>query len=90
MPSTGVSMETEVACGILESWALLELGMEGVTDLGIIYNLVGFGSIEIVTMEVEPEEVVLYLSALAGTGESESASSAGLVKLVDMDLSQTE
>jgi hypothetical protein len=90
MPSTDPSKETEVVCGILENWVLLELGIEGVTDFGITYNLVGFGSLEIVTMEAETEEGVLYLSALAETGECEGASSGVLVELVGMDPSQTE
>lgn len=90
MSSTGVSKEREVVCGISENWELLELGIEGVTELGITYILVGFGSLEIVRMEAETEEVVLYLSALAETGECEGASSGGLVKLVDMDPFQTE
>lgn len=90
MPSTGVSEEIEVVCVILESWALLELGMEGLTDLGDIYNLVEFWSLEIVTIETGTKEEVLYLFTLAGTGECESASFVGLVKLVDMDPSKTE
>lgn len=91
MPSTGVTKGTEVVCGILESWALLGLGMEEVIDLVVVYNLVAIGFLEIVTMEVtETGTVVLYLSALAGIGECVGASSVGLAKVLDMDFSQTE
>lgn len=88
MTSTGVSKGTEIVGGNLESWVLLELGMEGVTDFVVVYTLVGIGSLEIVTMEVTGA-VVLCLSALAGTEECEGASSVGFVELLDMDPSQT-
>lgn len=52
MSSTGVSEETEILSEIFESWALLEFGIEGVTDLEVIYNPVGIGTLGIMKMEV--------------------------------------
>lgn len=91
MSSTGVSEETEILSEIFESWALLEFGIEGVTDLEVIYNPVGIGTLGIVKMEVtESRDVVLYLPTLAGTGEYEDASVVGLVELVDIDSSKSK
>lgn len=91
MSSTGVSEETEILSEIFESWALLEFGILGVTDLEVIYNPVGIGTLGIVKMEVtDSGEVVLYLTTLAGTGEYEDASVVGLIELVDIDSSKSK
>lgn len=79
------SKEIEVVCGILENWVLLEFGIEGVIDFGIIYNLVGFGFLEIVIMEVEIEEGVLYLFVLVEIGECEGVLFGVFVEFVGMD-----
>lgn len=86
-----VSEETGVVCKTFESWAWLGLSTE--TDVGpeVVYNLVGIGSLATVKIEVtERGELVLYLSAVAGTGECEGASGVGLVELAGMDTSQVE
>lgn len=90
MSSTGVSEETEILSEIFESWALLVFGILGVTDLEVIYNPGGIGTLGIVKMEVtDSGGVVLYLPTLAGTGEYE-VPVVGLVELVDIDSSKSK
>lgn len=86
-----MSEETEVLSEVFESWTLLEFGIEGVTDLEVIYNPVGIGTLGIVKMEVtESGEMVLCVPTLAGTGEYEDASVVGLVEFVDIDTSKSK